>query len=186
MLDWLKDIDRSLFLALNGTGSPLLDQPMIWLSARYVWIPLYGFLVYQLIRKTRWQFWIPIIGVVFIITVCDQVTSSFMKPFFERFRPCHEPELAELVEIIKSCGGQYGFASSHAANTFGLAFFFHFIFKSKYTQLLLTWALLVSYSRVYLGVHYPGDIIVGGIIGWLVALLVFQITKTSKFRIRED
>lgn len=186
MLEWIKNIDSEIFLALNGLGSPFLDLPMIWLSDKYIWIPMYAFLVYQLVRKTGWKFYVPLIGIILVITLCDQITSSFMKPFFERPRPCHEPNLVGLVNIIKGCGGPYGFASGHAANSFGLAFFFHFIFRNKYTSALLIWAALVSYSRVYLGVHYPGDIIVGGSIGWLAAFSVFQLIQRSKFRIKAD
>ncbi len=185
MIDWLKDIDTQLFLALNAAGSPILDQPMIWLSDKYIWIPLYGFLIYQLIRKTGWKFYGPLIAAIILITITDQVTSTFMKPFFERLRPCHEPALEGLMIAVKGCGGPFGFASGHAANSVGLAFFFHFIFGNKYTLLLLLWAALVSYSRVYLGVHYPGDILVGGIIGWLSATLVFTLMQRTPLRIKE-
>jgi undecaprenyl-diphosphatase len=184
MLEWIKDIDSQVFLALNGAGSPFLDQPMIWLSDKYIWIVLYAFLIFHLVKREGWKFYIPIIGIIIVITICDQVTSGFMKPFFERPRPCHEPSLQGLVNIIKGCGGAYGFASSHAANTFGLATFFHLIFKNKYTVMLLFWAALVSYSRVYLGVHYPGDIIVGGAIGCLSAYLIFSLIQITPLRIK--
>lgn len=183
MMEWLKNLDSKLFVTLNGTGSPLLDQPMIWLSDKYIWIPLYAFLIYCLIRKEGWKFYIPVVGVVIVITLCDQITSSLMKPFFERLRPCHEPALAEVINIIKGCGGPYGFASSHAANTIGLATFFHLIFKNYYTKLLIGWAVLVSYSRVYLGVHYPGDVIVGGAIGSLLAFSIYHLIQRTRLRI---
>lgn len=155
---------------------------MIWLSNKHIWIPLYVFLVIQLYLKDKWKFYVPLVCVIIVITLCDQTTSSFMKPFFERFRPCHEPNIAGLVNVIHGCGGKYGFASSHAANTIGLAFFFHFIFRNKYTWILIAWAVLVSYSRVYLGVHYPGDVLVGGTLGWFFAWLMYQVMQKTRSR----
>ena len=180
MIEWLAEADKVLFLALNAAGSPLLDQPMVWLSDKYIWIPLYGFLVFTLVKRYKAKFYISLTAIVLVITLCDQFTSSFMKPFFERPRPCHEPLLEGLVVMAKGCGGAFGFASSHAANSFGLAFFFHFLFKNKYSQVLLGWAFLVSYSRVYLGVHYPGDVLVGGVVGWMMAFAVFNIIQKTK------
>lgn len=181
MLEWLDKIDRELLLMLNGLGSPLLDQPMIWLSDKHIWIPFYALLLFFLVKKTKAQFYIPLIGIILIITICDQFTSSFMKPFFERLRPCHEPSLTDYLYLIKGCGGQYGFASSHAANSFGLAYFFHLIFKNSYSRLLLLWAILVSYSRIYLAAHYPGDVLFGSLIGISAAYLIFIMIQRSRF-----
>ncbi len=179
MLDWLIDLDKTLFLFLNGLGHPFLDFPMIWLSDKYIWFPFYGYLIFRLYQHYKLQFYQPLIALILVIIIADQTTSGFMKPFFERLRPCHEEELANLIVLIKGCGGSYGFASSHAANTFGLATFFFLIERSKFSIIMLFWAFMVSYSRVYLGVHYPLDIIVGGFVGAVGAV----ICKTLVYRI---
>ena len=115
--------------------------------------------------------------IILVITLADQTSVHLFKNVFQRLRPCHEPALENLVHLVNNkCGGQYGFISSHAANTFGLALLtLLWIKKRWFTALMITWALLVAYSRVYLGVHYPLDVMVGGIwgagCGWLVFLL---------------
>ncbi len=186
MPEWLINLDQQLSLLINGGGSPFLDQAMLWLSDKKIWIPMYGLLLFFLIRKTKYYCFVPIIGIILVITCCDQLTSSFMKPYFSRLRPCHDPSLKEVIQLIKGCGGQYGFASSHAANSFGLAYFFHLIFKNKFTRLLMLWALMVSYSRVYLGVHYFGDVLVGGLLGVIISYLIFKLIQSTRFKIIED
>ncbi|XOV90917.1 MAG: phosphatase PAP2 family protein [Bacteroidota bacterium] len=169
MLEWLIEIDKSIFLFLNGLGHPFLDMPMIWLSDKYIWFPFYGYLIYRLFQRYHYSFYQPLITLILIIVITDQTTSGFMKPFFERLRPCHEDELTQLIVLIKGCGGSYGFASSHAANAFGLASFFYFTERSTFSIVMLIWAFLVSYSRIYMGVHYPFDILVGALIGIIAA-----------------
>ncbi len=111
----------------------------------------------------------------------DQGSVKLFKDVFERLRPCHNPAIAELVHTINGkCGGKYGFVSSHATNSFALAVFCGFLFKRHYKYMLwlmLFWAAIVSYSRVYVGVHYPGDIIGGAVLGSLVGLFVFWLMK---------
>lgn len=168
MIDRLKELDEQLFQTLNGLGHPHLDGLMLFLSAKLVWIPLYLALIFLLYKHYGFNFWKPLVLVIVAVACADQFTSGFMKPFFERFRPCKDPDLTGMVINVGSCGGKYGFASSHAANTFALAMFYLSLTKIRWYWFLVAWAALVSYSRVYLGVHFPGDILVGGAIGGLL------------------
>jgi len=180
MIEQLKDWDQQLFLWLNGVGHPALDDVMLFLSAKLVWIPLYALLIFLLYRRYGIQFWKPLLAIILVITIADQVTSSFMKPFFERLRPCHDASLDGLLINVGKCGGTYGFASSHAANSFGLAMIFFLLSECKKHIWLFVWAALVSYSRIYLGVHFPGDILVGAIIGVGAGYLVFMLGSRLK------
>lgn len=184
MLDQLKELDEQLFFLLNGAGSPYLDEVMYWLSDKYIWFPLYVFLLYYLYRKNGLDFYQPVIAIVLIIIISDQFTSGFMKPFFERYRPCRDSSIQHLVYMLDHCGGRYGFASSHAANTFGLATFFYLREKSTLSVILLFWALMVSYSRIYLGSHYPGDILAGALVGMLAAYLMYRLLSKIQPKIK--
>ena len=168
MFEELITIDRELFLWLNGWHHPALDQLMIFFSAKLVWIPLYLFLAYYLFKVFKRTGAIYLLAVLLALAVTDQLTSSVMKPGFERLRPCHDPSLSDAIRVVDGCGGRFGFASGHAANSFMLAVFFVTIFHGRrYFQWMILWAALVAYSRVYLGVHFPGDILVGGLLGSL-------------------
>ena len=181
MIESLNEFDRSLMLELNSHYTPFFDQAMYWVSHKFFWIPFYLVLVWLIIRKYRWNSVYVLIAIALVITFADRFTSGFMKPFFERPRPCHDPEISHLIHTFDRCGGKYGFASSHAANVFGLSTFLWLQLKKWYRwiALLFVWAFLVSYSRVYLGVHYPGDITVGAIVGFFFGWLVYWIYQLS-------
>lgn len=172
MTDQLIAWDKALFRFLNELHHPLLDEVMFQISQTYFWIPFYGVLLYFIIRRFKTVAWIPIICIAIAIGLSDRVTSGMMKPFFERHRPSHDVTVQDHVHIVHGYrGGQFGFASSHAANTFAVATFFFILFRDKKRAViwLFPWAILVSYSRIYLGVHFPGDIIAGALVGVLSA-----------------
>lgn len=163
---------------MNGLHAYWLDPIMVWISGKVLWYPLYLFLIILIIREYKWKAILVLALVGVSVGLADQITSGFMKPFFERFRPSHEPTLAGLVHLVNGYkGGRFGFASSHAANSFAVATFIFLSLRHRHQWLkwLFLWALVVSYSRIYLGVHYPGDIIVGGLIGRGVGWLVYRI-----------
>jgi len=183
MIDWLIEIDKQLFLFLNGLHTTWLDPVMFFISGRKEWIPLYAFLVYLLVRNYRWQSLYYIAGIALAVLLADQFTSGFMKPFFERLRPSHDPEIGPLTHIVNDYrGGSFGFASSHAANTFAVATWFFLVFRTKYKTItwMFLWSSVVSYSRIYLGVHYPSDILVGAVVGTVMALGVYWVIRKVK------
>ena len=180
MIEFIKSIDLILLDLINGTGRPFLDPIMIFLSGKFVWIPLYLYLIFLLYAQYGKRFWIPLLFILISLTMSDQFTSSFMKPYFQRLRPCLDQSLTIVVEVVKGCGGKYGFASSHAANTMGLAVFYLMLLKEKKKILayaIFTWALMVGYSRAYLGVHYPGDVMVGFLVGGFFGYLFYQLHR---------
>lgn len=179
MIDQLVHIDTQLFAWLNGLHAPWLDPIMQFLTHKLSWIPAYLFLLLVVIRRESWKRVVLfLLSVALLISLTDQSTSSFLKPTVKRYRPCKvEAGLTfEVHTVNNKCGGKYGFASSHAANFFGLATFLAMYFRKKaLTFLFLSLASLVSYTRIYLGVHYPGDILAGALIGVLFGLLIARL-----------
>jgi undecaprenyl-diphosphatase len=178
----LGSLDRELFVTLNELHSPWLDDVMVGISNKWVWIPLYAFLLFRVVRIYGRQSIYILMSVGILILLSDQISVHFFKDVFQRLRPCHDERLADLVHIVNDhCGGQYGFISSHASNVFALAVFLGFMLKSEgrwWLYSLLVWAFIVSYTRIYLGVHYPLDIMVGGLVGAFLALTIFYLHRT--------
>ncbi|MBN2669505.1 MAG: phosphatase PAP2 family protein [Bacteroidales bacterium] len=188
MLESIEHIDQQLFLFLNSLHNNLFDHLMFWVSYKWTWIPLYlGFLLFWIVSHKKQSIWI-ILGTVISIALADLISVHLFKEVFLRFRPCHNLEIQSIVHLVNQhCGGQYGFVSSHAANSFAFAVFSALVLKRKWVWIsLMFWALLVSYSRIYLGVHYPADIIGGAILGSFIAYLVYKIYRLfTKDKCRE-
>jgi undecaprenyl-diphosphatase len=189
MIDKLIEYDHRLFIWLNGFHAPWLDPLMFYVSETWVWLPLHLALIYLTFKTFSKHGWLVLFAVAITLTMSDQITTSIMKPYFARLRPTHDPALESIVHIVDGYrGGQFGFASSHAANTFALATFFFLLFRKshKWIALLFAWSSLVAYSRVYLGVHFPGDILVGGMVGAMAASIGYYLYRTVQKRIGID
>lgn len=173
------NIDTYILLWINGHHNEWLDQLMWWVSQSVTWIPLYIVLVGLIIYRYRsWKIVMAILlAFALAVGLSDFISSGILKPLVERLRPTHEPSLAPFLHIVNGYkGGMYGFCSSHAANTLACALLFMFVYKNKITtSILIVWVAINSYSRIYLGVHYPTDIMAGWIIGCATAALAYAL-----------
>jgi undecaprenyl-diphosphatase len=177
MLERLGTLDKNFFLWLNSFHSPFFDKVMWFISGRVEWLPLYLILIGYIIYKYRWRSIAIVIAIIIAVSLADQLAVKAFKEVFQRLRPTHNPEIQNLVHIVKDYrGGMYGFVSNHAANTFALAVFLCLLFRNKYFIVsIVGWAIIVSYSRIYLGVHYPGDIIGGAFLGIFIGWLIYYL-----------
>ena len=164
-MDSLLELDRELLLHLNGSNSLFLDNLAVTLTSGLTWIPLYITLLYVIIKnnETMKQIMLTIGGVLVCIILSDGMADFIVKPMVERFRPSHEPAIKYIVDIVNGMRDtQYGFFSAHASNTFSIAVFFSLLIRSgKFTIAIVLWSLINCWTRMYLGLHYPGDILFG-------------------------
>lgn len=183
MLDYLNDIDTDALLAVNGLHDTFQDALWWMVSAKWASVLLVLALVWILLHQNRRHALLVLAMLALTILLADQVSSGLIKHLVERLRPTHDPSLGDAVHVINGYrGGMYGFVSSHAANSFAVATLLTLLMRHRLvTVSLFTWALLQCYSRVYLGVHYPGDIlggiIVGVLAGWLVWCLLCWVQR---------
>lgn len=172
MIEILHQWDAALLLKLNGFHSPFWDTLMSVCTGRWIWIPIYAFLLALVILRFRRQAIPVLISVALTIVLADQLSRA-CKYGFRRERPCYNETIASQLNVPDGCGGRYGFVSSHAANSFGLSFFLWMLWKGRrgrnWWWLMFAWAVFMTYTRIYLGVHYPLDIVGGALVGGLSA-----------------
>lgn len=185
MFETLEHLDQQLLLAINGAHTPFFDSLMWAISGKYTWIPFYALLLFFVIKRSKKNWWIAILGIVLAIVLADQISVHCFKNVVQRYRPTHNLEIGNLIHIVNNYrGGRYGFVSSHAANTFAVATFISFFFKNRNVLIgMMIWATIVCYSRMYLGVHYPADIFCGGIVGFVCGFIAYktQLLVQNKF-----
>ena len=187
MIEEILNLDSELFLFLNSLGSSNFDSFWIYLSYKesniLFYLSLLIFYFYGKSQKIKLsEVFYSLLFIAIMITITDQ-TSNLFKDSFQRLRPCYNNSLQDYVRLVKeTCGGKYGFFSAHASNSFSLAVFFGLVYRNKYKFIIyitLFYASLISYSRVYLGVHFPLDIFFGSIYGIIIGLVVFKIYKNK-------
>lgn len=177
----LEHLDQQLLLFINSHHTPLWDTVMHLISGKLIWVPVYmAILIYLGITRKR-KFWVILGFIILAATLADQVSVQLFKNVFHRLRPCHEPALAGMVHLVNGeCGGLYGFISSHASNSFNVALLsLMFIKRRWFTISILVWASVIGFSRIYLGVHYPGDVICGAIVGSLIGWGVYKLYEIT-------
>lgn len=186
-MDSLSSIDSRLFLFLNGLHTDWMDKVMVHVTDMWVWLPFYLLLLFWAAKQYGKRCWWIILAVGIVVLCSDQLASHVCKPLFQRLRPCYNGDFQELIYLPKGmAGGKYGFVSSHAANTFAIAAFLTPALRNYRPWPAITlyfWAFLSSYSRIYIGFHYPGDILCGALLGLLVGMIlwkVFQIIVVRK------
>lgn len=177
----LENLDQQLFLFLNSLNSPFWDNVMFAVSGKIIWAPLYmAILIYLGIRYKK-RFPLIVLFIIISVVLADQASVQIFKNIFMRLRPCHDPELQGMVHLVNDkCGGLYGFVSSHAANSFNIAVISLMLIKKRwYSISIIIWAAAISYSRIYLGVHYPGDVICGSLLGALTGWGVYKLYELT-------
>lgn len=180
MIENLNAIDQDLLLAINGLHCHYFDTFMWLMSRAWAYVLVALCFLYLSYRQGWKQMLLILVALALTIALADQISSGVIKPLVQRLRPTHNEEIGSLLHILNSYrGGLYGFVSSHAANSFGAAVLLALLFRNRsVTMILLAWAATISYSRMYMGVHYPGDIICGAAVGALSAYLFYRILLT--------
>ena len=203
MIEYIIELDKALFVYLNSLNNDFFDSIFLWVTEKYSWLFLYLLILllvawrYMAVRinvspgeglsglrltfdRSCWP-WL-LLGVFFLallIALADQVSVHLFKEVFQRLRPSHEPEFAEFIHLPRRKGGMYGFVSGHATGSFAVAYFTSRIIGLRwYTWLIFIWAVIFSYSRIYIGVHYPGDSIFGALLGISLAWMLLRVWKS--------
>ncbi len=177
-LQRLIDIDKQVLLALNGSNSLYMDGVMKIYTSTVVWLPVALVLLLVVLKNNSPRIgFLTVLAVALTVVATDQVSSHLIKPLVERLRPCNDPTIMHLVDTFNGYrSGGYSFTSSHACNSFGVFAVTSLIVRNRTLSLsLLVWAVINSFSRIYLGVHYPGDILCGALLGAAIGVVVYLI-----------
>lgn len=179
-MEQLVELDQEVFLFLNNLGNPAWDDFWNFITNKFASIPFYALLVFFLYKALGWKkTLLSLVIIAAVITSTDQLSNLF-KHFFERPRPCRQDGIMEYTRFIAVRCGRYGYFSAHAASSAALVVFLGMVLKDYWKHIfgvLIAWGLLVSYSRIYIGVHYPGDVLTGWIFGILIGFLFFRLFK---------
>lgn len=189
MLEQLVQLDTELFLYLNNLGSVRWDAFWMFYTTKFYWIPLYAVLLFLIFKMPNPKiFLLTVVIIVLMVTFTDQITNVFKKILVMRLRPCHDPTLDSLVRLVKpNCGGQFGYFSGHASNSMAVAVFTGFMLRYRFKYLLallIIWSIGMGYSRIYIGVHYPLDVLSGWVFGGLSGYAFYRLDKYLQFRFR--
>ena len=183
----LLNFDRQMLFLLNGSDSLFMDKLMMMLTSGYVWIPLYITLLYIVVKnnESTSQIMLTVGCAVLCVFFADGMADYLAKPYFQRLRPSNDIYIKYAVKVVNGMrAGEYSFFSAHAANTFALAVFFSLLIKEKlFTVTMIFWSLLNGYTRIYLGLHYPGDVLAGILCGCISGLVSYCIWHYIYIRI---
>ncbi|WP_323788745.1 phosphatase PAP2 family protein [Psychroserpens sp.] len=187
MFEELVQLDIDLFVYLNGLGTDSWDAFWMFYTTKFNWIPFYGLLLYLFYKRlTIKMFLITILVIVLMITFTDQITNLFKRVLVMRSRPCYNPDIENIIRLVKnSCGGKHGYFSGHASNSMAVAIFTSLMLRSKYKYLpyiLVVWAMAMGYSRIYVGVHYPLDVLSGMLFGAISGFLFYKLFSYLQYR----
>ncbi len=179
-MEQLNQLDHRLFLFLNNLGSSTWDGFWLGITNKWYSIPLYAVLLVLVFRHFGLKKTVVVLVFVALLITCTDQLANLFKSSFERLRPCRAPGVMEHARFVAERCGRYGFFSAHAASSMGLTFFIGLLLRKKLPSLffiLLFWACIVGFSRIYLGVHYPGDVLTGMLIGALLGYCFQRLVR---------
>ena len=183
MLDKLLSLDVQLFVFLNGLGSECYDGLWLFITKQINWIPFFVLLLYLIYKKIGGKQTLYVLLFIAVLILITDQTTNLVKYSFQRLRPCNNPDIKTIIRIVQS-RSSFSFFSGHAANSMAAAMFIYHLIKPyfKYAFLLFLWPLIFAYSRIYLGLHYPLDILCGYLFGMMSGLFVYRIYQFTQIK----